>query len=164
MCLLRLSCSPSLAVRTESIFRSCLFFRLLQFWPMERPPFSWELSEPPTSVSEVHFSTQWEIDFPLKSKFQKGRRISLLHLSTLQCIPTQMNWTVEFKHLDLYFSRNVPGTVLNSFPTTRSKWSQKLLSNASYKRVIWTAATPQGCRRIYDVLNISFVLPSGSLL
>lgn len=40
--LLPLSCSLSLAVWIESIFRSCVFFRLSQSWPLRRPLSSWE--------------------------------------------------------------------------------------------------------------------------
>lgn len=60
-------------------------------------------------------------------------------------------------------SRNRESSI-GLLPTHFFKVNLKLLSNAGFKRVIWTQATLQGSKRIYDVLNIPFVLHSGSLL
>lgn len=63
----------------------------------------------------------------------------------------------------LIISRNRENSI-DLLPTHFFKVNLKLLSNAGFKRVIWTQATLQGSKRIYDVLNIPFVLHSGSLL
>lgn len=53
---------------------------------------------------------------PIKKQILEGKTYFIVKCFHALLNPTPMNCVVEFKHLGLYFSRIIPGTVPNGFP------------------------------------------------